>query len=148
VELKGKSSARNDALGRRSFFRTMVSETIALFDELHGKPQFRLADLWELPDDMLAQIMPVVLPDVEIIVTEQHVSARRQDKDEINPLFDCEPANMFVFNRFNGQATIGQIGKELAAEMSWDEEEGFVYAKNLFLQLVRMRVCVPSNPIG
>ena len=143
-----KSSGRHATLGRRGFFKSLVSETVALVDELHGKPQYRLADLWKLPDEVLAQIMPMVLPDVEIIVTEQRVRARRRGQDEVTFLFDCETAKMFVFNRFNGMTTIGHIGSELAAEMSWDEQEGFTYAKDLFLRLVRMNVCVPSNPIG
>ncbi|MBI2877934.1 MAG: hypothetical protein HYY20_13745 [Candidatus Tectomicrobia bacterium] len=132
---------------RRSFFKFLAGEVTAFFEELCGRPQLRLADLGQLPDETLAQIMPKVPPGVEILVTEGHIRARCPGKEEPIILFDRNPANTFVFNRFNGLTPLGGIGAELAATLSWDGEHGFAHARSLFLRLVRLGVCVPGNPI-
>lgn len=147
MDHQGERSGGYDTVGRRGFFRLLAGETVAFFEELRGRPQFRLSDLWGLPDEALARIIPKVPPDVEIVVAEGHISARIPGKDEPINLFDRELANTFVLNRFNGLTPIGRIGAELAAAMSWDEERGFANAKSLFLRMVRLGVCMPSNSI-
>lgn len=147
MKQKGNLSAGYYTSSRRRFFKLLIGETIAFIDELCGRPQFRLVDLTKLSDTALAQIMPMVRPGVKIVVTEQHIGIRRHSGAEMTVLFNSEPANLFVFNRFNGLTTLGHIGEELDVTMSWNEKHGFAYAKRLFLQLVQVGVCVPSNPI-
>ena len=147
MDHQSKRSGRYGTVGRRGFFRSLAGETIAFFEELRGKPQFRLDDLGQFPDEELAQIMPKMRPDVEIIVAEGHISARLPKKGEVIFLFDREPANTFVFNRFNGRTTMRQIGTELAAALSWEEERSFAHVRSFFLRLVHLRVCVPGNPM-
>lgn len=140
----GKADGKID---RRDFFKALFSETVAFFDEIKGIPQLRLTNLWKMPDDRMVLIKPVIRTNVDIIPTEKKTSARFHGKKEHFILFDYEPPNIFVFNRFNGLTTIGQIGKELARAMSWNDEKGFAHARDLFLHLVHLKICLPGNPI-
>lgn len=132
-------------MDRREFFRSLARETVASFHEVGGRPQLQLADLPRLPDAALAGIAPRVLPQIEIVVAEGRVAARRPGEDAPAVLFDDDAASVFVFNRFNGRTTIARIAEELAAAMSWDAPRAFDCTKNLFLRLVRLGVSVPAN---
>jgi hypothetical protein len=130
---------------RRSFFKSLLGEVITFCEEARGRPQMRLAELDQLPDETLARLMPEVSEDCEVIVEKTEVQGRNRRSGEVLPLFALEPANTITFNRFNGMTPLGDIGHQLAEEMGWEEAEGFAYARNLFLSLARQGVCVPSN---
>ncbi len=115
-------------------------------EEAAGRPQARLADLSELPAEALARLKPQVCPGVEIIPGQDQVSARLPGAEAPVPLFAADEANLFVFNRFNGQTPIGRIAEELNAALSWPQERSFAHVRGLFLRLVRLQVSVPANP--
>jgi hypothetical protein len=132
---------------RRLFFRYLARETVVWFEELCGKPNVQLADLPKLPPESIAALIPRVCPGVEIVPEDGRVAARLPGASEVVALFASEEANLFVFNRFNGEKTIGQIASELSAAMTWPEERSIGYVKELFFRLVRLRVCVPVNAV-
>ena len=61
---------------RRGFFRSLAGEVAGFYDEIRGKPQLRLDEIGSLPDEVLAGIMPMIVPDVDIRVEEDMVLAR------------------------------------------------------------------------
>jgi len=130
---------------RRLFFRYLARETVVWFEELLGKPNMELADLPKLPPEAIAALIPRVCPGVEIIPEEGRVSARLPGATEIVVLFPNGEANLLVFNRFNGENTIGQVAGDLSSALAWPRERSFAHVKDLFFRLVRLRVCLPSN---
>jgi len=132
---------------RRDFFRSVLGDVAAFADELAGRPQFQISELWSLPDDALAKIIPAVHPQAEILVGADHVAARVPQNTEPVFLFGQEPTEAFVFNRFNGMTPIAEIADEVVGGFGETPERAFAIVKGLFLRLVRLRVCVPANPI-
>jgi len=135
-------------LSRRGFFKTMMGEVVSAVEEYHGKPQFCLSDLWGLSDDLMAQIKPVIVAPLEMKTVDGRVWGQFVDQNKRVFLFEAKEENLFVFERFNKNMTIGEIGKHLSTSMDRDEEEAFSFVKQLFLSLVESRVCVPGNQIG
>jgi hypothetical protein len=133
--------------GRRAFFQSFVSETLALVDEARGIPQHRLSALGDLPDDILGRLKPLVSAEIEIMVTDHHVAARRKGEEQTTVLFDTTPENTFAFNHFNGSTTVADIGSKLATYMDWDSDRGFAHVRGLFRRLARLGVCLPGNAI-
>lgn len=133
---------------RRRFFKSFLGQGVSIYHELTGRPQHRLSDLWELPNETLSEIKPVVLPGIDIITTEEHVCAKRRGQEGTITLFTLELQNTLLFNHFNGQLTIGQISGRLASSNSENPKEVFLRVKSFFLELVRLGVCAPGNPVA
>jgi hypothetical protein len=135
---------------RRAFFRLLADEGCATVEELRGRRQLRLSELPRLPDALLAQIVPVILPGVRIEVTGEVVLGKLPGREEAVELFAyelSESVDSFIFNRFNGQKPIGRISQDLAAAKSLGPEESFGRVREFFLRLVRHGVCAPGNPV-
>jgi len=132
-------------MDRRLYFRYLARDTLVWFEELLGRPNVALSDLPKLPDATLATLLPIISPGVEILPEERQVCARPPRGAEIVPLFSKSDATLFVFNRFNGQQTLGAIASELSVAMDWPPERSFAYVKGFFFRLVARRVCVPCN---
>lgn len=133
---------------RRLFFRYLARETVVWFEELRGKPNFSLADLPKLPPEAIAVLVPKICAGVQIVPEKDQVLARLPGASENVALFPCDEANLAVFNRFNGEKTIGQVAGELSAAMAWTQERSLEHVKGLFFRLVGLRVCAPANPIA
>jgi hypothetical protein len=135
------------ACSRRRLLPALFQEMVVIFGSLKGGQGHRLSDLDNLPDDQLAQIKPVVSPDYEVFVEQGHVCGRLKGTQATLKLFPMQKEYLAVFNRFNGQHTLGEIGERLSQERGWEGTKGFAYAKDLFLALVRRLVCVPKDPL-
>ena len=136
-----------DPAGRRRFFRYMARETVVWFEQLCGRPHILISDIARLPPEVLTSVIPRMRPGLQIIAGVDRVSARLPDGDRTVELLPCDEANLFVFNRFNGQNGLGQISAELAAAMSWPPERSFAFVRDLFLRLLALQVCVPANEL-
>lgn len=132
--------------GRRSFFRHMARETVVWFEELGGHRHILLSEVAKYPPATLSVLMPRISPGVQILAEQGRVSARLPGQEQALPLFPTEGADLFVFNRFNGQTELGKIAAELGAEMGWPAERSFSFVRERFLKLLMLRVCVPANP--
>jgi len=140
-------SRSKEPIDRRLCFRYFARDTMAWVEEVFGKPQVQLTDLPTLPAEVLGELIPQVCPGVRILPQETRVCGRLEGANETLTLFSRNNANLFVFNRFNGQQTLGAIARELGAEMNWPCDRAFVYVRGLFFRLVGLRVCVPANDL-
>ena len=131
---------------RRRFFRALFQEAVVVRGTLKGGQGYRLFELGDLPDHQLAQVRPIVNPDCEIFTDQDYVWCRSKKTQAVLKLFPMERENLAVFNMFNGQHDLGEIGDHLAREMDWDDARAFAHARDLFLSLVRHVVCVPKDP--
>ncbi|MGE5391382.1 MAG: hypothetical protein ACM3PE_10005 [Deltaproteobacteria bacterium] len=140
-----RTSSGGPVASRRGFFKSLVGQISALVDELSGLPQLSLADLPQLPDETMAQVKPLIIKEIFITVDDEYIFARKPGKDQDIRLIATDRANLYVFNLFNGILPLAEIAGHLAEYMTWDEEKSFDFTRNLFLDLVRIGVCVPGN---
>jgi|GEM_PF-833962 len=132
---------------RRRFFRYMARETVVWFEELCGRPHVRISDVAKLPPERLRGVVPRIRPGVQIIPEQGRVCARLAEQAEMVEVLRTGEAELFVFNRFNGQKRLEEIAQELGAAMSWPPERSFAFVREFFLRLLRMRICVPAQPL-
>jgi len=130
---------------RRRFFKQFAGETIAWFEEIQGKPQYRLMDIGQIPDAQLAEMVPQIRPDVEIVPQKERICARLRGNAALINLFPANHTDLFLFNHFNGVNSIGRIAGELSIGMGLSKEESFVLVRAFFLRMVRLSVCIPRN---
>ena len=153
------SQARDPSFScsRRRLVPALLRETVVTLGMLRGGRGGRLADLRSLPDSELARMRPVVNPAYEILVAEDRatasaaredaVCARHRQSGAVLRLFStADTADLSAFNRFDGQHRLGEIGVLLAQDTGWEEERAFVCARDLFLSLVGLSVCIPRDP--
>jgi len=131
---------------RRDFWPALLQEIRVIYGSIKGGSGGRLSELRDLSADQLAKVRPMVNPEYEIFVDQDHVCCRAKGTESTRKLFAMEKANLVTFNHFNGQHELGEIGTRLGQEMGWDESEGFAYARDLFLALVERLVCIPRDP--
>ena len=130
---------------RRRFFKQFIGETVALIDEMQGKPQCKLVDLWEFSNQELAVIVPQVCPGVEIVPADGMICARLPENEGLLTLFASSEENVSIFNGFNGVNSIGRIAGELSVRTGFDMEESYARVRGLFLKTVSLQVCIPGN---
>ncbi len=133
---------------RRRFFPMLLQELAVTVDSAKGKPGFALGDMNDLPDDQLLGLIPIMNPEHKIFTEKGFVYSRSQGKDDemILKLFPITSENLAVFNRLNGQFTLGQIGEMVARDLKWEQPDAFAHTRKLFCLLVSARVCLPKNP--
>lgn len=135
------------ACTRRRFFAALLQELLVTRRTLQGVPAFRLSELSHLPNDQLAQVIPIMNPDYEILVEHDHAWGRRKTSPAAQSLFLITPENLAVFNLFNGRLSLAEISEQAAQELNWDKAHTFTLAADLFLSLVSHLVCLPKNMI-
>jgi hypothetical protein len=145
---KGEGSGRSEldfSLSRRAFFPALIREAQVLSGTLKGVRSYPLRELGDLPDDQLADLIPVVQPDFAVLVEGEYLVARHRETGAVVQLVSAVKENVLALNLFDGRATLGTAGRLLARRMGWDGARGFAHVRELFLCLVGHLVCVPLN---
>ena len=132
---------------RRLFFRYLARETVVFVEEVCGNRHVKFDDLFQLPPEAISNLIPRICPGVRIVPAEGRVMAQLEGAGELVALFPAGAENLAVFNRFNGENTIGQVAGEVSVEMGWPLEKSAEHVKRLFFHLLVSRVCVPANAI-
>ena len=132
-------------LPRRDLLRALAREAQVAAGTIRGKHGFTLVSLPTLPDDQLARLIPAVSPAYTIELDAGSVWARPTGGGQPVRLFSREIEHTAPFNLFNGQNTLGDAGRLLAAQLGWEQPRAFAHVRALFLDLVRHMVCLPSN---
>jgi hypothetical protein len=130
-------------MSRRAFLPALVREVRVLSTTARGKRSYELSDLGRLPDSQLARLIPMIHPALAIELVEERLTARHRETGEVVDLVPAVRENVLALNLFDGDLDLGMAGRRLAKQMSWDEAEGFAYAKSLFLSLVGRLVYFP-----
>jgi hypothetical protein len=134
-------------VSRRQFWRALLQEVVVTYDAFKGRDGFALSELGKLPDEQMARVKPILHPDCETFVEQGYVWSRCKETEATFRLFPVVRANMMVFERFDGQHDLGEIGEYVGREMAWEPARGFAHARKLFLLLVSRLVCVPKDPL-
>jgi len=138
-------SSNCDAQNRRAFFRWLVGESIATYEQLRGKPQARLNDLATLPNTEVATLRPGIQPGVEIVPTDDGIYAKIAAENRSVFLFSRDSEELAIFNCVNGRWTLAQIA-ELIPAQDRSPEEVFGAVRKHVLHLIGLGVCAPLDP--
>ncbi len=130
---------------RRRFFRRFAAESLAWLEEIGGRPQYSLMDLWELPRNELGLLVPQICEGVRIEPEAEIIRIGVPGKEVEVTLSSTVGLDLAIFNLFNGVNSIGAIADRLGASGQLTPEENFDQVRSLFLRLVRCGVCVPCN---
>ena len=131
-------------ISRRELFGLLSTELRISQEESQGITGFTLASLGSTPDDYLAQVIPVMVPECRISVADGWVWGQLPNAPQPKKLFPAETAVTCAFNQFNGRNDLGEAGYHLAQEMGWAEKRAFALVRGLFLHLVQHHVCRPQ----
>ena len=132
-------------LSRRDFFSALFREARALTGSLRGTPSYALAELPNLPEESMSLLMPRILAPWTIDADGEWLQARDPGTGQSIDLLPVEEGHLAAVKRFDGRTSLGSVGKSVAADMGWPDEEGFALARDLFLVLVGRRICLPGN---
>lgn len=130
---------------RRSFFKSLVAETVSFVEELNGKPQFGLGELKTLPDDVLLEMIPVFNRAVPARVKAGRLLVRRGKDAEFEPYLALTDREAYILARFDGHHSIAGIRDELAAGFEIEPDIAFAEVKRLFVRLAEAVICHPAG---
>ncbi|MDO8589615.1 MAG: hypothetical protein Q7T82_21530 [Armatimonadota bacterium] len=132
-------------INRRSFLKSLISETIAAFEEAHGKPNYKLADLWTVSDETLGQMTPALAEKTLVDRSEGRLTVRAANDDQAGYCVQADSPQSFIIDHFDGNASLLSISSQLARQWSMQSDSAFETAKKVFLALVRRGLCAPRN---
>jgi hypothetical protein len=131
---------------RREFFRSLLTEFQVGIRKAGGAEVYRIAGLGSLPDEELALLAPVILPDSHVSIREGSVWTCPPGGEALR-LFELDSPALFVFNHFNGQDTLGETAARLTEREGWPPERAFAYTRGVFLTLVQQGVSLPREAL-
>jgi hypothetical protein len=130
---------------RRRLWSALTTEFLVYSGKGRGGTACKLADLGELPDEQLAEVVPEVVPGCEIAVRGGFAWGRPPLAGRPIELFPLDSPALTAFNLFNGLTPLGEAGVRLAQASGWDEARSFAYVRGLFLCLVMAGICRPGG---
>lgn len=136
----------NFQVSRRRFFSSLLDYLHVSDLETTGVPAYNLPSLGVLPDEVLAQMVPEVLPECKISLKDGYVWGKTREKSQPTRLFPANSPALRIFNLFDRKNTLADASRQLALEKEWGADFCFAYVRGLFLWLVLLRVCQPKNP--
>lgn len=132
---------------RRRFFRQFLAESVSYCEALSGKPQMRLADLWTVPDSVLADLAPAVIADFELVDVDTRLCARNKGSGRVIDLGTADDSRAFAVRCFDGSATAAAVASRVSEQYGCDSTHAFSLVKEIFLKTVRLGVCLPVNQL-
>jgi hypothetical protein len=93
----------------------------------------------------MSELIPRILSPWTIDVEGKGLRARNLETGESIELLPSTAENLVAVKQFDGRTSLGAAGKGIAADLGWPDEEGFALARDLFLNLVGRRICLPGN---
>jgi len=112
-----------------------------------GVNTYTLSNLGNWPDEQLAEVTPMIVPDCKITAKEGYVWGQPPSSDSATRLFPLDSRATTAFNLFNGLNTLYEVNEYFAPVTGWDSSRSFAYARGLFLSLVLAGVCLPKYEV-
>ncbi len=134
-------------VSRRGMFKLVLQEATAMVGRASGEQIYSLRDLEQLPEALLGQIIPMLNPEFQVQLEEDHVWSRNIQTGQMRREFPLTPENTVPFNFMNGENTLAQVGQLTAAQLGWDEARGLARARELFLAMAQHLFFIPRGPL-
>ena len=135
----------NFGLTRRQLWASLATNVQVYSGKAEGGTAYKLADLGCLPEEILAAVLPQVVPGCAITVEDGFVWGQPPGKPQAARLFPLDSPALTAFNLFNGQTALLEVSRQLSEAYAWDMAHSFAYARGLFLVLILTGVCLPAG---
>lgn len=132
---------------RRRFFQAAVGDGLGFLEEIAGRPQLRLKDLWECPEERLLAVRPLFVTGATVFADGDRMFGRRGRSEPVD-LYGLDEPGTFVLCRFDGRSPLAGIADELSTARGWDRARAEACVKDVFLRLVAIGLCTPAHPMG
>jgi len=139
-----KSNPAFPVATRRSFFRHLVAEAVSLVEEVRGRPQMRLSELDQVPDEIVRQMVPVFNKRCSYFIENNRVLLKHKKTGIYQEIYRLDSKEQYMIQYFDGQHTLEAIGRRVANEFGVDEETAYQQVKALFIFLAKQFVCIPA----
>lgn len=133
---------RERSCSRRGFFQAFAVEALSAVREVNGIPQCRVEELYELPDAVLARMVPTPGPPGPFRCEEGRV-VRVDERGRVTPVRVFTESEDRALRLFDGRRSLGAIAAELSEGRGRDE--AFRVARVLFCDLAQWLVFVPAS---
>ncbi len=143
--VKNRTSHEKNAAGRRGFLKSLAGSVIGSIEEIRGKPQMSLADLGQVPDDVIRIMVPVFNEFHPCRISDRHLYAINRKTGEEEMIRVLDEAEQMVFDVLDGVRTIGEISRETARRFELDEDEAYRRTKSFFIYMAQRMICLPSQ---
>lgn len=139
------SNTASPVAPRRSFFRLMLAEAISLAEEVQGKPQMRLSELDQVPDEVLRRMSPVFNETRSYSIENNSVLLHHRKRGVSYTVYQLDANEQYMLGFFDGQHTLEEIGRRVAEEFGQGEEAAYQKVKALFIALAKYAICHPAQ---
>jgi len=129
---------------RRELWSALRANMEAVAKKAQGGAVYTLADLGDFPDEQIAEVTPIVVPDCQISERDGFIWGQAPNTPHTVCLFPSNSPALAAFNLFNGINFVCEASAELATIMNWDPDHSFAYTRGLFLALVTAGICQPK----
>ena len=138
-------------LSRRAFFREFFTNAsdrlVTIREEFHGRPQMRLNDLEQYPDEVIKSIVPVFNPNLEYQLLETYLRVRQDEEQEFIDVLPLSDGDTEILNWFNQGYSLWEIAGRIAGDEVPAPTKAYARVKTIFLTLTRCAVCYPDQSL-
>jgi len=129
--------------GRRAFWRQLVGGVLAMRDELSGVPQMPVDAMGDLPERVVAEMVPAWRQGLLVVVRQDGLYRVSDDGEEtcVCPLTATE---RLMVDQYAGGRNLKVIACHVAAVTGLSENDVFQDARALFVGLCQDGWCHPA----
>jgi hypothetical protein len=135
----------NPEHSRRKFFNSLAGKIVAFTYEINGIPQMKLNGLNDLPDKVIEQMIPVMVPDDTFRIESDHILIYNKNTELFEKFKQLSRHQMYILRSFDGISTIRDITLKYASKYKVENETAFRHVRSLFTSLAEYMVCHPKD---
>jgi hypothetical protein len=128
---------------RRQFWRDLLGEAVVVAEEMCGIGHHSMREIPNLPDSILAEIVPVWREGVNVEIREDGIY-RSESKGEAIRIHQFEGYEKMIADQFACGRNLKTIAGHVASASGLDTDSVFKMTKDLFIGLCQCRCCHPA----
>jgi hypothetical protein len=128
---------------RRQFWRDLLGEMVVAAEEMCGIGHHSLREIGNLPDSILAEIVPVWREGVSVEIREDGIY-RSESEDEAIRIHPFGGYEKMIADQFACGRNLKTIAGHVASASGADIDSVFKMTRDLFVQLCQCGCCHPA----
>jgi hypothetical protein len=146
VKNEPKSGKSKDVdMGRRGLWKQLLGRAVVWQGEVRGHRHLALSELEQMPDAMLAEVVPVFRQDGGFRLEGGRLFSDSGDPEKRQCVCECSDEEIYVLGRFDSGTPLGDIGTEVENLFHLPKGHGFELTRDLFLELAKSVICHPAG---
>jgi len=138
-----RPASRSPEVSRRGFWRGLLSEALSFSEEVRGVPQCSLDEIGLVPDDVIAEMIPVWMNGREPDILPDGICRKGKDGRIVYAL-KLEPREQTMLAQYGCGRNLLSISQYIAGEYGLMADEAFAATRGLFVRLCLAGFCHPA----